>query len=74
MSRKLMPSKNSIPKELLPCPFCGGKASMTIGVTGLISIVCTNYNSCGAFVTFDNPVANRNGDYVPIYWNKRADK
>lgn len=73
MSHKLMPRRDSISKELKPCPFCGGKASMTVGITGITAIVCTNYTSCGAYVTFDNPVANRNMDYAPLYWNARKD-
>lgn len=68
MSNKLMPK---VPDKLLPCPFCGGKASETIGVTGLRAIICTNYNSCGAYVTFDNPLANRDNKYAPVFWNKR---
>lgn len=71
MSHKLAPK---IPSELKPCPFCGGKASETVGITGLTAIVCTNYKSCGAYVTFDNPIANFNSDFARAYWNKRGGK
>lgn len=72
MSSKALPHYSKIPKDLLPCPFCGKPARMTVGITGLVAVVCTDYNHCGAYVTFDNPVANANREMAPIYWNKRA--
>ena len=61
-----------IPKEVKNCPFCGQKATMTVGITGLKAIVCTDYRNCGAYVTFDNPLANRNSEATILFWNRRA--
>lgn len=66
--------------KLLPCPFCGGEVET--GFTALrmpfepLSFRC---KSCGARVSFDEPVCNHgmeHGDDTParLAWNRRAER
>lgn len=55
-------------EQLKPCPFCGGKARLHIGVIkGLNMIVC---DKCKATVSFGG---KEHGNAARDAWNRRAD-
>ena len=60
--------------ELRPCPFCGGEVELMNLFTPIKMFYCTNYQTCGAVVSFDNPQCNR--DEYDVHkiqaWNRRA--
>ena len=51
--------------KLKPCPFCGGKANMSLIFRAGFKVECT---VCGCKTT----LFNRNGDAINV-WNRRAD-
>lgn len=59
--------------EIKCCPFCGHRAAVTNGIMDRMTfIICTNYVTCGATVSFDCSLANNsNEDTVVRLWNKR---
>ena len=69
-----------MPNELKPCPFCGGKASMSQGV----SVELEKYNKgqyeyasceeCGARTTrfFAWAYGSKTRDMAILAWNRRA--
>lgn len=61
-------------EKLKPCPFCGGKVQECIGATGLLYFCCTNYNSCGAIMSFDQAVANKFPERARMMYNRRVTK
>lgn len=61
--------------EIKNCPFCGEKVELMNLFTPIRMFYCTNYRECGAVVSFDNHLCNREaGDRHKIKcWNRRAD-
>lgn len=51
--------------KLLPCPFCGGKASIVLTPSGLMMILC---DKCGATVSFQGKEKR-----PATGWNRRGD-
>lgn len=60
--------------KLKSCPFCGGKIQTAKVFTNipLMFFKCMNYNSCGATISFDNPVCNKNPESSVKYFNRRV--
>jgi len=64
-------------KEILPCPFCGGKAKVGSYIKGL-PVTLIKCKKCSAVVSFNDPMANYgkaiNGDdsAALMMWNTRA--
>lgn len=58
--------------ELKPCPFCGGRVELMNLMTPIKMFYCLNYQTCGAIVSFDNPLANRFDKAKVEAWNRRA--
>lgn len=57
-------------KEIKPCPFCGGKASLHQGLLkGTNTMIC---HTCGADVMFYG--ADRDIDKFIKKWNSRAER
>ncbi len=56
-----------------PCPFCGSPAYEIESVTGIPMISCSNYNGCGAIVSFNNRACDELGISPVKYFNRRAD-
>ena len=56
-----------MPCELLPCPFCGGVASLEGGDNDEWYILCTNVPECGCAPFYDK---TKRG--VLKLWNRRA--
>lgn len=44
--------------ELKPCPFCGGKVELMNLTLPVKMFYCLNYTSCGAVVSFNNPICD----------------
>ena len=44
--------KAHIVTKCKPCPFCGARADEIESITGMDLIACSNYNGCGAIVSF----------------------
>ena len=61
--------------ELKPCPFCGSKVELMNLATPIRMFYCTNFKGCGAVVSFNNDICDREaGDKHKIRaWNRRAD-
>ena len=58
--------------ELLPCPFCGGKAKEVANYLGQLSVVC---EGCGAKVFFiKDDYALRKHSELTKAWNTRTPK
>ena len=54
--------------ELLPCPFCGGEASVErIGGNGYYFVACTNLNCC------DSALAETEAEAISA-WNTRYER
>lgn len=62
--------------ELKPCPFCGGKVELMNLYTPIPMFYCTNFRECGAIVSFDNDICNRElGDKHKIRrFNRRVNE
>ncbi len=60
--------------ELKHCPFCGGRVELMNLITPISMFYCLNYAECGAVVSFNNPVCDREtGDKNKIKaWNRRV--
>lgn len=60
--------------QIKNCPFCGSEAAATQGILNKVTmIICKNYKSCGATVSFDCSAANSQGEAASIQrWNRRA--
>lgn len=60
--------------ELKPCPFCGGKVEFMNLFSPIPMFYCLNYTECGAVVSFDNDVCNREAGHRHKIkkWNRRA--
>lgn len=54
------------------CLFCGGKVMESIGTRGVLFFCCTNYNSCGAIISFDQEITNKFPARAREYFNRRA--
>ena len=63
-------------KELKRCPFCGGKVELMNLVTPVKMFYCLNYSTCGAVVSFNNALCDREaGDRHKIKcWNRRTNE
>ena len=62
-------------REIKNCPPFGGKAYITNGLMGNITMfVCGNYRNCGATVSFDNPLANNKPELTTMFWNNRKEQ
>ena len=61
--------------ELKSCPFCGGRVELMNLITPISMFYCLNYTECGAVVSFNNPVCDREkGDDAKVKaWNRRAE-
>lgn len=59
-------------EELKRCPFCGKKVYITRGLINapFWFFECENKN-CGAVISFNNDVCNRNPPAALICWNRR---
>lgn len=61
--------------SLKNCPFCGEPVALVNSpMLGIKMIYCSNRQGCGATVSFDNPVANKEPSKTHIYWNRRKRK
>ena len=60
--------------DLKPCPFCGGRVELMNLTMPIRMFYCTNYQTCGAVVSFDNPKCNfeRGDDEKIRAWNSRV--
>ena len=60
--------------DIRPCPFCGGKVELINLFTPMRMFYCTNYKECGAVISFNNEICDREaGDKHKIrYFNRRA--
>lgn len=63
-------------ENLKPCPFCGSKVTLMSLSTPIQMFYCNNYSRCGAVVSFDNDICNREaGNKHKIRaWNRRDGK
>lgn len=61
-------------REIKTCPFCGSEVALMRLDTPIDMFYCTNYKECGAVVSFDNDLCNREaGNRHKIRcWNRRA--
>jgi Lar family restriction alleviation protein len=55
--------------ELKPCPFCGGKIKIHIGIGMLRFFTC---DKCGAVVSFNSDFCNKHPHEAENAWNRRA--
>lgn len=65
--------KAHIVNKCKPCPFCGARADEIETVTGVPMIACSNYNGCGAIVSFNNKDCDEHGKPPVEYFNRRAE-
>lgn len=63
--------KAHITTKCKPCPFCGARADE---ITGMDLIACSNYNGCGAIVSFNNRDCDERGVSPVVYFNRRAEQ
>ena len=56
--------------KLKPCPFCGGKIKVHIGIGMLRFYSC---EKCGAVVSFNTDYYNYNPHKTDEAWNRRVD-
>lgn len=56
------------------CPFCGVRADEIESITGMDLIACSNYNGCGAIVSFNNKDCDERGVSPVVYFNRRAEQ
>ena len=66
--------KAHIMTKCKPCPFCGSRADEIESITGLRMSACSNYNGCGAIVSFNNKNCDERGVSPVVYFNRRAEK
>ena len=61
--------------EIKPCPFCGSKVELMNLITPVKMFYCTNFKDCGAIVSFNNDICDREaGDRHKIrFFNRRAE-
>jgi len=52
-----------------PCPFCGAKVTQRRGLSNIRLFEC---RSCGAMVSFNNEICNKNKAEAINAWNRRA--
>lgn len=64
--------KAHIVTKCKPCPFCGARAHEIESITGLPMIACSNYNGCGALVSFNNKDCDERGASPVKYFNRRT--
>lgn len=64
--------KAHITTKCKPCPFCGARADEIESITGMDLIACSNYNGCGAIVSFNNKDCDERGVSPVVYFNRRA--
>lgn len=66
--------KAHIMTKCKPCPFCGARADEIESINGLSMIACSNYNGCGAIVSFNNKNCDERGVSPVVYFNRRAEQ
>ena len=66
--------KAHIMTKCKPCPFCGARADEIESITGLSVIARSNYNGCGAIVSFNNKDCDERGVSPVVYFNRRAEQ
>ena len=61
--------------ELKACPFCGRKVELMSLFTGMKMFYCTNYQECGAVVSFNNEKCDteKGNKHKIKCWNRRAE-
>lgn len=63
----MTPSANSEISDLLPCPFCGAPAELTVQATNVVRITCSDWKSCGMFPQIKDVRPN-----AVAAWNRRS--
>lgn len=60
-------------ENIKPCPFCGSEVELMNLITPVKMFYCKNFDKCGAVVSFNNPICDREaGDRHKIKaWNRR---
>lgn len=66
--------KAHITTKCKPCPFCGARADEIESITGMDLIACSNYNGCGAIVSFNNKDCDERGVSPVVYFNRRTER
>lgn len=66
--------KAHITTKCKPCPFFGARADEIESITGMDLIACSNYNGCGAIVSFNNKDCDERGVSPVVYFNRRAEQ
>lgn len=61
-------------REIKTCPFCGSEVTLMHLITPIDMFYCKNYKECGAVVSFNNDLCDREaGNRHKIRcWNRRA--
>lgn len=61
-------------REIKTCPFCGSEVTLMHLVTPIDMFYCNNHRECGAVVSFNNDLCDREaGNRHKIRcWNRRA--
>lgn len=59
--------------ELKPCPFCGREVKKVAGFKELYFYKCTNKKDCGAIMSFDCDLYNRDPKKSIEAYNRRED-
>lgn len=54
--------------ELLPCPFCGSPAELTVQARGVVRITCSDWKSCGMY-----PQIKKEAAAAIAAWNLRSE-